>query len=230
MKTHRNAPDSVEIPFPFSPPSTDESITNFDDQSTMSDESIDTHHTYECYVCKLVDFPDANQLQKHLHRHIVHKPIIDPMALTNWDVDELSEIISNQPLVMAENLNMRNVNLSSLNDFCRTNPNSIVDMKVENLETAHNDYQDVVEILSDSDEEDFETIRYRLNNNARLNSKETFSLVENNGTGESVYISSDDEGDITDSFHCFYCNGRFVSLNEFGAHEKVCYLKPELDL
>ncbi len=163
------------------------------------------------------------------------------------------EIISNQPVTSVESLNIQIEDVTPFPGFNGTDhyeddnsmtaePPSDHEMIEEenddngpvvedaNLlpDTTQNTQisDEIVEILSDSDDEDCDTIRYRLNNNTSVPAKQEFSVTLND-TDEAVCISSDEEGDITDSFHCFYCNGRFSTLCLFGEHQQICFLKPE---
>ncbi|XP_037029546.1 zinc finger protein 521-like isoform X2 [Bradysia coprophila] len=257
---HRNAVESVEIPFSFGslldadrepidfPPllSTPLSVEQDSDESNQV-VAIVKRRNYECYVCK-EPFKIAYQLQDHLAKHIVYEQWVDPsnVYLSNWDPDELSEIISEQPIVMVEN--MRNINLKMLaggpNKNCVDKlqdvnenltetdlPNTVKNDCTVDPDTTQNHCDDVVEILSESEDE-YETIQYQLNKKPKLPFQPEFPGTENDAN-EPVYISSDDEDnyemDVTDTFHCYFCNGRFVTLAQFGEHGKICHMKGEPD-
>ncbi|KAG4079188.1 hypothetical protein HA402_015844 [Bradysia odoriphaga] len=264
MKSHRNAVEPVEIPFVFgsplgakrepvdvplilsSPLSVEQDVNSGETNQRVA---IVKRRNYECYVCK-EPFKIAYQLQDHLAKHIVYEQWVDPsnIYLSNWDPNELSEIISEQPIVLVEN--MRNIKLKLLaggpninsvdkqevnENFAETDLQNTVET-VKNAckvdpDTTQNDCDDVVEILSESEDE-YETIQYQLNKKPKLPVPPEFPGTEND-VNEPVYISSDDEDnyemDITDSFHCYFCNGRFVTLAQFGEHGKICHMKGEPD-
>lgn len=257
MKTHRNGPEPVEIPFEipleFNTPLSNDS---YSDPGNLliceSDIETDTR-TYECYVCKEY-FPICSQLQDHLSKHIVYQQWVDPLNvyLSNWNPDESREIILNQPLVLVENLDVKKVNLQLLADFDQSNwievlqdqNGSLSESDLQNIMTVENgcDLQpdttqmdcddEIYEILSD--DEDCVTIQDQLKTTACVRLKqESTTQAGTNGDDDNyvLYISSDSDGDgmddITEIFHCYFCNGRFRTLTALGQHETLCSLKCE---
>lgn len=249
--------DSTPLPEPepiqpvLSPPFIVELSSDSDEMNPIV-TSVKTRN-YECYVCKK-QFKIAHQLQDHVFKHVVYEQWIDPLSvqLSNWDPNELMEIIAEQPIVLVENLDMQSINLKLSADSEGPNENSmeklqstidvnenIPEMDLQNAEIVDMDTtapdttnsEDVVEILSESDDDDFETIQYQLNNNAQKRPELPDPKMD---TNEPVYISSDDEdnynGDITDLFHCYFCNGRFVTLGQFGEHGNICHMKGEPEI
>lgn len=67
--------------------------------------------TFECYVCKTI-VATAKDLRAHIKKHVVYELWIDPVNvyLSNWCPDKSREILQNQPLVLVENLNIKNIN------------------------------------------------------------------------------------------------------------------------
>lgn len=69
-------------------------------------------HSFQCYVCKRI-FPSVESLNTHIAKHIVYERWVDPanVYLSNWSPEKSREILQNQPLVLVENLNVKNMNL-----------------------------------------------------------------------------------------------------------------------
>lgn len=125
-------------------------------------------------------------------------------------------------------------------------------LNVENgdYSTPQDDNGTVFEILFDiqqndsgssleiSDFEDSEALQSQLRLNeqpvqAQVSTNGVQSQVYTNGNADEfvLYISSDSEDDVmedlTESFHCYFCNGRFPTLNMLGEHVKFCNFKYE---
>lgn len=237
MKTHRNGTESIEIPF---------------DSGASSSYDCDLKSPVASSTSLSNDFESKSQT-----KHVSYQQWVDPIDvfLSNWNPVDAREIISKQPKVLAEKLNIENLNLKSLTDFGQSKPNGNEEELKENESlfetdpqhimtvednvncnlvpdtTTQKDYEEIHEILSDSDD-DCETIRHQLNNHAWRQMKQETNSVRPNYRNESVgnaitYISSDDEEDITESYHCYFCNWRFRTLGELGEHEKYCNSKCE---
>lgn len=235
MKTHRNAPEAVELPFVFDSAPTDENS-----DLAPADPIVPPANTKVCHLCD-DSFPTAIQLESHLFTHILaekSRKLSNSMPLSS--ADDSNEVL------LAEQLNSRDIDSSSLDDFegFDGSTSEFVEssaMKSETQAEEADDHRvdttqddcaqlDVVEIMSDSDEDDIETIRYQLHHNvAPINGIVDLGMDNDHQPDEPLYISSDDEADITEVFHCFYCNGRFQTLKDFGEHEKCCFYKPEPD-
>lgn len=190
----------------------------------------------------MVSRPDDQSTEQ-----IVYQEWVNPLdiCLSNWNPADSREIILNQPLVLVENVDMRNVDLKSLRNFGQSNKNFVEEVQEKNgdlpetndrnmdvdsecnsqPDTTHKDCDEIFEI-SDDDDEDCETIRYQLNNNACLKAKQLkVEPISSHRSDHVTCISSDEEEDIIDSYHCYFCDVRFRTLRDLGEHEKHCAMK-----
>lgn len=271
QKTHRNGTESIEIPFASDIPFTDESqpaephpteslLTEPHPTESLPAEAqnlisyqvdVPTETSrHECYVCD-ASFPTDSQLRDHLSRHLDSQQWIDPVEPLNIYLsnhEEYKEIISHQPMVLVDKLDMSNVNMKSLADFSQPQQTRIEEPQQQNEilpetdlqnvmpvettcaiepDTTQNDGGEIFEIMSDSDD-DCETIQHQLNNNAWKPQPTSVQPVcaDDSVDNGVTYISSDDE-DVTEWYHCYFCNWGFRTLRELGEHKNYCNFKFE---
>lgn len=150
MKSHRNYANSIEIPFDFE---------NFSDayrfRSDICSNEVnlqeefnnDTIDNYECYICKQY-FANTTDLKSHLSKHILYEKWIDPINiyLSNWNPQESLEILQNQPLVLVENLNIKNIDLKSLDNIAQQSEHFVKQLREKNECMSLYDQDTVMEV------------------------------------------------------------------------------------
>lgn len=108
-------------------------------------------HVFECYVCK-IDFSSPKHLAKHLTKHIVYEQWVDPINvhLSNWCPEQAREILQNQPLVLVENLNIKNVQLNFADPLPAPTENGLTSVKDESSD-CHNLPYDKIKVENEAD-------------------------------------------------------------------------------
>lgn len=241
MKSHRNGVEEFEIPIDTGMDIDNSSETCVNSLSNQIDTCI-----YECYVCKK-DFPNLSYLKEHLYKHVVYQQWVDPLNiyLSNWNPEESREILLNQPLVLVENLDINTINLKSLSSFGQRNLTWIEELQEKNGCLSESDLRKILNAEKSLDynipqnehdtgfetmsiNEDDQPLQNELKNNAFVRKKEQLNQACRNGNVDEfvLCISSDSEDDgiddITEAFHCYFCNVRFQTLHGLGEHVKVC--------